>query len=153
MPLAGQIIRAQDFTGEARVTLIGDQSIGNNSNTTVQFNTVEFDDSGFWNAAAFRFEIPAGMGGLYSIQTNVCFASNSTGNRSCNLVVTGARVGTVWMAPNPTNVTRLFCAATVPLVAGDTVLTQAFQTSGGSLNVTGSSTNNTFLSIARIRAE
>lgn len=151
MPLAGQKIRAIDFSGQAKVSLAGSQSISSSANTKVQFDTVEFDDHGFWDSGNFRFVIPSGFAGLYSIELIICFAGNSTGSRAANIEQGGERKAGTWQPNNGTSDTRMDVSTDLVLGVGDFIEGVAFQTSGAALDVLGTGTNRTHLSIIRYR--
>jgi hypothetical protein len=49
-----------------------DQSISNNTYTKVQFNSESYDtDNAYDNSSNYRFTVPSGKGGKYSLYTNV----------------------------------------------------------------------------------
>lgn len=152
MPFAGQIIRAIDFAGHAKVILSGTQSLTTSTNTTVQLNVVEYDESGFWDPTLFQFEIPLGFAGLYTIRAQITFDANSTGSRAFNIIHNGTRISSTFTTNNATSNTRLQGSVDRQLAEGDLIVMQGFQSSGGALNLEGDATDNTHMSITRLLA-
>jgi hypothetical protein len=150
MTSAGQPIRAIDTIGAVRVCLTGTQSIPNNSNTKILFNQVEYDDFGFWEASNSEIVIPEGMAGVYSIYSNASFASNATGNRGQDIESSKGRIASTWIDAGPIQ-NRLFSCVQDRFFPGDTIWAEAYQTSGGALNIEGSSISTTALAIVRMQ--
>ncbi|THV26015.1 hypothetical protein [Glycomyces paridis] len=143
-------LEAQLVPAEASVILLGDQSTTSSASTRLQFNTTEYDDSSMWNGTLFQMEITGATAGTYNITAQVCWATNASGHRAFNLMVSGARKAAPLMLPASSLATRVGISRNFRLVAGDTVYVESYQSSGGALNTTGSTTNNTFLSLARL---
>lgn len=150
MTSAGQPIRALDTIGAVRVYLDGNQSIANNSNVKIQFNRVEYDDFGFWDKGTNEIIIPEGMAGVYSIYSNASFASNATGNRGQDIESSKGRLASTWIDAGPIQ-NRLFSCVQDRFFPGDTIWAEAFQTSGGALNIEGTSISTTAITIIRMQ--
>ena len=57
------------------------QTLTNNSYTKIQFESEDFDtDSAYDNSVNYRFTVPAGQGGKYSIFSQLTLDSNGTGS-------------------------------------------------------------------------
>lgn len=117
-----------------------DQSIPNSTDTDVTWLTEVFDYGGFWSTGA-TVTIPASAipdGYTTVAMLIICrlkFASNGTGNRRVTILQNGSEVDTRTvggLSGDPTSVdfSDVFTAA-----SGDTVKVQAYQSSGGSLNL------------------
>lgn len=150
MTSAGQPIRALDTIGAVRVYLMGTQSIANNSNVKIQFNRVEYDDFGFWDKGTNEIIIPEGMAGVYSIYANASFASNTVGNRGNDIDSSKGRLASTWIDAGPIQ-DRLFTCVQERLFPGDTIWAEAFQTSGGALNIEGTTISTTALMLVRMQ--
>lgn len=130
------------------------QSIPNNTLTKVQFNAESWDlDNEFDSATNYRFT-PT-VAGLYQVNTAVTFVTNATGIRRCEIRKNGSP------HTRGTNVDAVTVASLVTTVAasdifdmnGSTDYIEVFcsQTSGGALNIVGTSAAETvFVSIAKL---
>lgn len=150
MTSAGQPIRALDTLGAVRVYLDGTQSVPNNTNEKIEFNRVEYDDFGFWDKGTNEIIIPEGMAGVYSIYSNVSFVSNATGNRGQDIESSKGRLASTWIDAGPIQ-NRLFSCVQDRFAPGDTIWAEAFQTSGGALNIEGTSISTTAMTIIRMQ--
>lgn len=116
----------------SRVYNSNNQTLTTGVVTTVIYNNNRYDIGGLSNANGFTL-IKAGY---YRFGGAVRYAANSTGQRVLYLVVSGVLVAIDSRAAvtgNPTDMTietEYLCAA------GDTVRMQAYQDSGGNLNLT-----------------
>jgi hypothetical protein len=115
------------------------QSLTNLAWTWVEFNSEDFDTGGMHDTAVNndRVTIPAGGAGLYLIVGKVWFAANATGVRALNVVLNGNNsVMQLGFAPAPgSDSTSCPIALLWPLSAGDYISVQAYQASGGALNI------------------
>ena len=68
------------------------QSISNNTTTSVTFNTENFDTDGFHDNSTntSRFTVPTGKGGYYLVNGSITFAANTSGIRSVYVYKNGA---------------------------------------------------------------
>ena len=122
------------------------QSISNATFTAITFASEQFDTSGIHDTTTNtdRFTVPSGKGGYWLFNGNCNFASNSTGFRQIALVKNGSLTGS---EPNPatfsgSNDVAMPISAVFNLIAGDYMSLYAYQTSGGALNVDGTTSGN-----------
>lgn len=134
--LAMQLIApAETDTPAARMRNSVNQSIPNNTATTVQFDTTVFDTAGMAQPANDRLVIPSA--GVYEVGGWVQWASHATGRRSLLVRHVGATVAghTTPAVIEATRVTEQSASAIVLAAAGDVVELIVIQESGGSLNL------------------
>jgi hypothetical protein len=125
------------------------QSIANNTTTSITFNTEQFDTDGFHSTVTNteRITIPVGKAGKYLIIGQLAYASNSTGNRYISLNKNGTiDFGRLNVAAFNGDVTWVIASTVLNLAEGDYVQINADQNSGGSLNALGSDINVTTFS-------
>jgi hypothetical protein len=122
-------------------------SITNATDTTVTFNSENYDTDGFHDTAtnAERITIPAGKGGKYLITAKITYASSTTGIRGIYLYKNAA----VFLTYNSGNLQvsgecNVLLSYVVNLVATDYVYYQTYQNSVGALNLNGGSELTTF---------
>jgi len=122
-------------------------SITNATDTTVTFNSENYDTDGFHDTTtnAERITIPAGKGGKYLITAKITYASNTTGIRGIYLYKNAA----VFLTYNSGNLQvsgecNVLLSYVVSLNATDYVYFQTYQNSGGALNLNGGSELTTF---------
>jgi hypothetical protein len=116
------------------------QSIGNAADTKVTFDSEIFDtDSAF---ASDKFTCPSGAEGKYYVYCNVAFAVNSTGNRINYLYKNGSGIARLSsFAASAGSNTFASSGLVVSLAAADYLELYSYQSSGGSLNVQGTSSS------------
>lgn len=150
--MLGMQMAAQRPEG-AWVTTATAQSIANNTGTSITFasGTVEQDDGGFWSASN-PTRLTATSPGWYTIVGRVEFASNATGMRILDIVQNYASGATTrfvadqrHMAITNGAVDDLTTEWIAYMNTGDYCQVQAYQSSGGSLNV-----NNADLEMVRM---
>ncbi len=134
------------------------QSISNSSATTVTWNGTEYDTgvatygAAFWNSAG-RFTIPSGVTKI-RIGASASWASSSAGLRSVNIKKNGsAFTGQPHVRGSATTAIMLQqgWSPVINVTAGDYFEVVVFQTSGGSLNLEGSSTEPTWFAIEVVK--
>lgn len=119
------------------------QSIPNATETTVTFNAEKFDTDAMHSTSVNTSRITAVTAGLYQITLRLYFAANSTGYRWGRIYLNG--VGFTLLdvdtadAPSSTAGT-VFCQVEQYLDVGEYVEASCYQTSGGALNLSGSTT-------------
>jgi hypothetical protein len=123
------------------------QSIGNATATAITFDTENFDVGGYHDNATnnTRLTVPTGKGGYYTVNGSMGFQGNATGIRAVFLYKNGTLLnlpGTIFSGT--TSDVRCPYSYTLPLAAGDYVEVFGFQTSGGSLTVSGAQSDTTF---------
>lgn len=114
------------------------QSISNNTTTSVTFNTENFDTDGFHDNASntSRFTVPTGKGGYYLVNGSITFAANATGARAVYVYKNGAIANyTVQTGAIASIFSIINFNFTIKLVATDYVEIFVYQSSGGSLDV------------------
>jgi hypothetical protein len=125
----------------------GVQSIANNTDTTITWNSEFFDTDGFHDNSVnnSRITIPAGKGGKYLITALCVFASNATGYRETIFYKNGGSDSGTIVVAAPVNgtVTGFNNSTILDLVATDYIELIVAQNSGGSLNFT----NNSVISV------
>lgn len=113
------------------------QSIPSNANQALLFDS-EFIDTANGHSTTTntsRWTCPAGEAGWYWVKGQYAAASNSTGDRMCQLITNSttvfAKASSVALGSHPT---YLNCSDLIYLAVGDFVETSVYQNSGGSLN-------------------
>ena len=116
------------------------------------FNDETYDTDGFHSTSVNteRMTIPAGLAGYYEVTANVGFDTNTAGRRLLQIRKNGTAiaVGEASSATS-TNFPAFNTSLIVNLAVGDYVDFEAYQTSGGSLDVLVQS-ERTFLQIERV---
>jgi hypothetical protein len=114
------------------------QSITNNTNTVITFDSVTNSD--YITGVAGTGVFTAKETGVYSIQGSYVFAYNATGERSGWIHINGVQqvdsISQFTATAAGTSGTRFLMATQFSLTAGDTVEFYIYQNSGGALNLT-----------------
>jgi hypothetical protein len=118
----------------ARIYNSANESIANNTVTTVTWNSNRYDVHGISNVNGFTIV----TGGVYRVGAGVRWAANATGQRVLYIILNGVtflkiNAQQAIIGGNPTD---MGIETEYAFVAGDTVRLQAFQDSGGALNIT-----------------
>lgn len=116
------------------------QSISNNTETAVTFDSEDFDSDAFHSTSSntSRQTVPAGMGGKYKVSGIAPFAANSTGHRYWYLAKNGSAIRGAYAGASiaGSNIAESSpVTIDIDLAAGDYVELICLQTSGGALNV------------------
>ena len=113
------------------------QSINNTTLTTVTWDVETLDSDGFHSNVTnnSRITIPSGKAGKYSIGVSLNWASNSTGLRQILFAKNGTTFSWSQNGTATTGATMVNKNIIVDLAVGDYVEIQAYQTSGGALNL------------------
>ncbi|TGK08983.1 hypothetical protein EHO60_13225 [Leptospira fletcheri] len=99
------------------------------------FNSVEFDTGNFYSSSAQdRLTIPSA--GTYFILGQLNFDPNATGERKANIMINGGARASTLVAAAPSSNTGVSASCYLKLAAGDILQLQAYQSSGGALNIT-----------------
>lgn len=112
------------------------QSIANNADAVLAFNSERFDTAAMHDTVTNNSRITIPVAGLYLCQLNVSWAPNATGARVAHIRVNGATIisSVVEQAASTGVATRQFTGCTYKFVAGDYIEAIVFQNSGGALN-------------------
>ena len=113
------------------------QSSTNVTNTIVSFDTESFDTNAFHDNVTnnSRLTIPSGQAGKYLVQASITYASNSTSLRQIAILVNGtSSYDFNYNAVNGAN-TTVIAQWILDLAVADYVQVQAYQQSGGALNI------------------
>lgn len=125
--------------------------IANATATSVPFDSEVFDSDGFHDSGSnpSRFTIPTGFDGYYTVIGMVEFAANGTGVRNATLRLNGTTVIASMAHTNAGGGTpsRELVATTYRLQAADYVELRAYQESGGNLNLTSGTLDDTQFSL------
>lgn len=111
------------------------QSIPNNTSTAISWDSEEFDNSSMITPTSSTITVQAD--GVYTITAEGAFAANATGIRGLEIVINGgSAAGGAYVTTVGAGVShRIIYANDYLLAASDTVQINAFQTSGGALNL------------------
>jgi len=128
---------ATGFKGVSLYKSGATQTIANNTNTAVTFDSEFFDTDGFHSTSSntSRVTIPAGMAGYYSIvSTAVVWDINGSGVRGVGVYKNGvALTSSFEIIPNASVYVSNALSTVVQLAVGDYIELYIKQTSGGGL--------------------
>lgn len=117
------------------------QSISNGSDTNVSFTSEGFDYGGWFGGSGTAVTVPSGAvpTGYTTIAVGVYvrgrFASNGTGYRRLTLVINGTDEAAMSVDANSGAETEVAFTDFAIVSAGDLLTLEAYQTSGGNLNL------------------
>lgn len=131
---AGWLVDASNLMG-AKVYLNTPQALVNNTLTVVKFDTVVWDPTSSYSAAAGTYTIQPGQDGYYLVMALLAFAVNAVGRRNTMILLNGVAQATGNEVAPAAGSGRVAISAALKLVAGDVLSIQALQDSGGNLNV------------------
>jgi hypothetical protein len=138
-PTWAAVASTPTFQGCRLTYTLGNQSISNNSWTSLAFNSESYDTDGFHDNSTnnSRITVPSGLDGKYRLLGSFEFATGgAAGTRRVRLLKNGTDVvGPPILMPYTTTGIVLQVAAELALAATDYVELQAFQDSGGAVNV------------------
>jgi hypothetical protein len=141
MPLAGERVRASDIIGRTgcRVRRAANQSIASATATSMSWDTEDEDTNGFISVTSTTITIPTGLDGLYAITAELNCAGISGNGGGIIVVPTSGITGipTDFLTPLDPTRDRGAIGITVPLLAGDSFVVQAFHATGAAVNFTG----------------
>jgi len=133
-------IRTDDFQSTwhigARVYNDANISIPNNSLTDLTFNSERYDTDTIHSTGTNTNRLTCQTAGKYLIVGNVRFAANGNADRRVAILLNNATY-IAWAAsePNPTLETAFIVTTIYDLSVGNYVTLQAYQNTGGALNV------------------
>jgi hypothetical protein len=120
----------------------GNQSISNNTATTVAYNTEVFDTGSDFNNSTYKWTVPET--GKYFMNVRMAYDSSADFFSSFQIVKDGVGdMFSVQMAHDNTSDT-ITGSLVLSLTASDVYYVQTTQTSGGSLNLIGNHQNSEF---------
>lgn len=125
----------------ARVRQSSNQTIANNTTTTLSWDTTDFDTGSFYSAGTpDRLTIPSD--GIYRVTANVAWTHNTTGIRSAYVKVNGGNDVLVDSCDPETNgATYINMTGIQKFNAGDYIQFSVYQTSGSGLTLATSLTD------------
>jgi len=128
------------FTQAVRVTKSASQSISNNTDTALTWNTETFDTNGLHDNAVNNSRLTAQVAGKYQVSGGARFDTNGTGRRQLYIKKNGTSIYSLLepAAPNASVPTVYVITGLVDLAVGDYVELWVFQNSGGALDLTAS---------------
>ena len=139
---------------QCKVRKSADQTISNNTETRVTFNTEIFDTHTMHDNSTNpgRITVPTGYGGVYMVTANVHWGSSNTGDRIVRFFVNGTNTtGSDYWRTAPGSWARYSESTILQLNAGDYIELFVQQDSGGDLIIAGGSgTASTTLGVVMI---
>jgi hypothetical protein len=137
----------QTFTRLRRTTL---QSIPNGTAAAIAWDAEDVDENVIFDPAT-PTRVTIAAAGRYRITAGVQFASNATGDRRLDFLLSGGVLLAIdARRASGASITSTSISDEVLLSAGDFVEVRATQTSGGALDIGTPGHSSTFFSIARI---
>jgi hypothetical protein len=127
------------FSG-CQVSRGSNQSIADTTYADISFTTEDLDYGGWWSSGT-TITVPAGAipAGFTTIAVLILgalrYASNGTGTRRIRVSKNGSEIETWAVSALSGETTDLTLSTVTTVAAGDTITLSAYQTSGGSLNV------------------
>ena len=132
------VLEGTDVGVRARPT--GAQSVTSGANTIMNYATDDYDTNAFHDNVTnnSRITIPTGLGGKYIVGFSLLFAAG-TQTASGWIILNGGATRFAWQQTPNDSVNGVLLVGTDILVlnAGDYIQVQAFQNSGGALNLNG----------------
>lgn len=121
------------------VTADNSQSINNATLTAIDWNVETVDGEGMHSTSSNAEQIVAQKAGWYLVTASVAFAANATGIRSISILKNGGALQGGWAMTNgsadATALNAISTTCIVYMAVGDALRVEAYQTSGGALNV------------------
>lgn len=113
------------------------QTIANVSGVEISWDTEDYDSDAFIGVTSTTVTIPTGLAGIYAVTAGVLWADDptETGGAESQLHMGGRFWRYSTTALNPL-ATRQFVTAIDVLAEADTITYEAYQNTGGNLNVT-----------------
>ncbi len=117
----------------------GNQSTNSGTFTAITFNSNDYDSfTSMHSTSTNTSRITISVAGKYRLTAGIKFAANATGNRAARFLLNGATViaeDHCFASTGGTEVTSFTLCAERNFAATDFIEVQAFQSSGGALNV------------------
>ena len=127
---------AAAFVG-CQSTKSANQSISNETDTTITWNTNTFDTDSIHDTVTnnSRFTVPTGKGGKWLLSCTLDWFNNTAGDRYLTLLVNGTMVQLSYGGAFAAGASNQTLTTILSLSAADYVEIKGYQTSGGALNV------------------
>jgi len=127
---------APAFVGCSLADTNATQSITNNVQAVITWNTENFDTNGFHSTVSNtgRITIPSGYAGKYLFTSSGFFDSNATGSRRMGMLLNGSNIRFSQAPATTAGSSGVTITTILNLSVGDYVEVAAFQNSGGALN-------------------
>lgn len=116
---------------------VANQSVATATTATVQWDTEDEDTNGAITVTSGTITIPSGLGGWWAVTARLVWSASwnsTTGPAGCLFTIGGVSYWTAHLPEGSGGTSTVI----VPISAASTVLVDAYQKSGGTLNVTGS---------------
>lgn len=122
----------------AKIGKDANQTIPDNTETSVTFETTVLDSGGFAELASDGIRIPAGLGGVYHVGVEAFWDDVAAPGVFGRVTVTGSVVGTFLLAADSVEGGQAFDSAStlVSLQGGELLTMSALQDSGAPLDLT-----------------
>jgi hypothetical protein len=117
---------------------IANQSLANGADTALTFPAATYDTDGMYSGSATD-RITIQTAGIYQISATVNFTSSAVGERIVYISGGGSRLFMSRVSANASGSTTICVSGSSSLAAAAVVQVFAFQSSGGALNVIGTS--------------
>lgn len=144
----------RSYIPTATAKLTATQSTTNRTDKTVTFDAAGVNNDVMWVAAQSAFIVQTG--GVYVAHGQASFVANSSGTRSCSILLNGVAPdgnGVALAAEGAvsgTDITTVTCQTQpMALAPGAAIYFNVWQSSGGSLNIT-NSLSGTFMAVTRL---
>ena len=134
----------------ARVTRTTNQTLTTATVTPIDWDSQDYDTDDYWEGVTNpeRFTVPTA--GKYRVSAVITWGANSTGRRHLRFHVNGVEQTTLATDPVGSAAYGMAASETFDLAAGDYVTVEAYQTSGGNLDLISTSGKTLTASIERI---
>lgn len=119
----------------ARVTNNAHQSISNTTDTVLTFNTEKYDTDSIHDPGSNPERLTCVTAGKYVISGSVRYAANATGDRYLWIYVGATQIASVKMDAGGSGNSQLTITTQYVLAVDEYVTLNAYQDSGGALNV------------------
>lgn len=128
----------------AEIRLTSNQSINNTTWTTISWDAQEYDTDSYWEGVTNPTRITFGTAGKYVVIANVHFAGNATGTRLLRALRTNNTALELFEVSANADANaginkRQNLVGIVDAATNDYITIQAYQSSGGALNISGAS--------------
>jgi hypothetical protein len=127
------------------ISLAGTQSLSTATFTTVKFDTIS-TSSPYLTYSTSTGIFTCVSGGIYTFCSSIQLSAGVSGQRIITFIYNSNSIQTVVASPIGADSPNLGISTTIIMVPSDTIIIQAFQDSGSTLNILGSTANSTLCS-------